>query len=286
MIIKYPPDSPECALSEPGAENYGSHNGVYFEAADKGTIFLDEIGELPAVAQVKLLRTLQEGEIVRVGAVNPIQVDVRIIAAGGAVLSAPLPGAGDPNASCDSFTFHGDEITSRAGDAEDRLSVSAVVRYGEFRTMIMGDLTWNKEYELMCPDNTVGTVDAYLVSHHGAETSGSEALVRAVEPRVAIMNNGPLKGGATQTLQSLGALETLDDLWQNHYSVAGGEAYNSPERFIANLEDGSTDDREAPGTLPVHMGVAHWIKISAYSDGRFTVTNSRNGYSKSYADKN
>ena len=221
------------------------------------------------------------------GDVVPISgLDVRIIAAGGAVLSAPLPGAGDPNASCDSFTFHGDEVTSRAGDAEDRLSVSAVVSYGEFRTMIMGDLTWNKEYELMCPDNTVGTVDAYLVSHHGAETSGSEALVRAVEPRVAIMNNGPLKGGATQTLQSLGALETLDDLWQNHYSVAGGEAYNSPERFIANLEDGSTDDRGAPGTLPVHMGVAHWIKVSAYSDGRFTVTNSRNGYSKSYADKN
>lgn len=53
----------------------------YFEAADGGTLFLDEIGELPALAQVKLLRVLQEGEIIRVGAVNPVGIDVRIIAA-------------------------------------------------------------------------------------------------------------------------------------------------------------------------------------------------------------
>jgi transcriptional regulator with PAS, ATPase and Fis domain len=53
----------------------------YFEEADGGTIFLDEIGELPLIAQVKLLRVLQEGEVVRVGARNPIEIDVRIIAA-------------------------------------------------------------------------------------------------------------------------------------------------------------------------------------------------------------
>jgi two-component system, NtrC family, response regulator PilR len=52
-----------------------------FEAADGGTIFLDEIGEMPASMQVKLLRALQEKEIVRVGATKPIQVDVRLIAA-------------------------------------------------------------------------------------------------------------------------------------------------------------------------------------------------------------
>ena len=220
------------------------------------------------------------------GDVVPVSgLDVRIIAAGGAVLSAPLPGAGGPNPSCNGFAFHGDEVTSRAGDAEDRLSVSAVVSYGEFRTIIMGDLTWNKEYELMCPDNNVGTVDAYLVSHHGAETSGSEALVRTLEPRVAIMNNGPRKGGAIQTLQSLGALGSLEHLWQNHYSVAGGEAYNRPERFVANLEDGSTGDDDGSGTPPVHMGAAYWIKLSAHRDGRFTVTNSRNGFNRSYDAK-
>jgi DNA-binding NtrC family response regulator len=53
----------------------------HFEAAHEGTIFLDEIGELPKGMQVKLLRTLQEGEVKRVGATSTRQIDVRIIAA-------------------------------------------------------------------------------------------------------------------------------------------------------------------------------------------------------------
>ncbi|MBU1102462.1 sigma 54-interacting transcriptional regulator, partial [Patescibacteria group bacterium] len=53
----------------------------HFEAAHTGTIFLDEIGELPKEMQVKLLRTLQEGEVKRIGATTTRKVDVRIIAA-------------------------------------------------------------------------------------------------------------------------------------------------------------------------------------------------------------
>ena len=52
-----------------------------FERADKGTIFLDEVGELPPPAQVRLLRVLQEKEIERVGGSQPIKVDIRILSA-------------------------------------------------------------------------------------------------------------------------------------------------------------------------------------------------------------
>lgn len=53
----------------------------YFESAHGGTLFLDEIGELPLAAQVKILRVLQEGELVRVGDTSPVKVNVRIVAA-------------------------------------------------------------------------------------------------------------------------------------------------------------------------------------------------------------
>ena len=209
-------------------------------------------------------------------------VSARVIAAGGAVLRTPLTGQGGSNPFCAGFQPHGPEITSRAADAGDSRSVSLLLTYGNFRTIIMGDLTWNKEFDLMCPVNPLGTVDVYLVSHHGSDTSGSAALVHALQPRVAIMNNGPRKGGAIQTFQILNASPGLGDLWQNHYSVPGGSQHNRPEAFIANLDEGSPLAGAAPGAAPVHMGPAHWIKMTARADGGFTITNSRTGFTKRY----
>ena len=67
----------------PGAFTGASNKGKagYFEIADGSTIFLDEVGELPLSMQTRLLRVLQDGEIMRVGASSPRKVDVRIIAA-------------------------------------------------------------------------------------------------------------------------------------------------------------------------------------------------------------
>jgi DNA-binding NtrC family response regulator len=62
----------------------------YFEAADGGTIFLDEIGELPKAAQVKMLRVLAEGKVTRLGSTTPKEVDVRIIAATNRTLSTEV----------------------------------------------------------------------------------------------------------------------------------------------------------------------------------------------------
>lgn len=68
---------------EKGAFTGANKNGKIglFEMADHGTIFLDEIGELPLNMQVKLLRVLQEQEIERIGGTKPVKIDVRVIAA-------------------------------------------------------------------------------------------------------------------------------------------------------------------------------------------------------------
>ncbi len=63
-----------------------------FELANKGTIFLDEIGEMDIILQSKVLRALQEGEIERVGGTKPIKVDIRIIAASNKNLEAAVAG--------------------------------------------------------------------------------------------------------------------------------------------------------------------------------------------------
>src|SRR4030095_15020806 len=73
--------------SSPGATQ--DQKGL-FEAAAGGTIFLDEIGEMPAAMQAKLLRVLQEGEIVRIGETRPRQVDVRVVSATNRSLEAQV----------------------------------------------------------------------------------------------------------------------------------------------------------------------------------------------------
>ena len=68
---------------------HDNHKG-YFEAANKGTIFLDEIGELPLETQAKLLRVIEQGEFMRVGETTTQKTDVRIIAATNRRLSSEV----------------------------------------------------------------------------------------------------------------------------------------------------------------------------------------------------
>ena len=269
---------------------HGDHMGGAVQLAERLPIrnFIDhgttvDEGE-NRLAAFRLYTDLRSGGAHRVVAPGdrlPVgDLDVVIIASAGAVLDTPLDGAGGANPHCAGFTFHGEDITSRYGNAEDDQSISTFVGFGAFRSVIMGDLNWNKEHPLMCPNDRIGPIDLYLVSHHGSETSGSEALVHAIAPRAAIMNNGPRKGGAVQTFEILAAAENPPDLWQNHYSIPGGEAHNRPEQFIANLEE----DTELDGRR-LHMGTSHWIHVSARRDGSFTVTNSRNGFSRTYGPR-
>jgi len=55
-----------------------------------------------------------------------------------------------------------------------------LITYGKFRMLDLGDLTWNKEKDLVCPVNKIGPVDLYVVSHHGLAQSGSPQLLHAI----------------------------------------------------------------------------------------------------------
>src|SRR5262250_288352 len=164
--------------------------------------------------------------------------DARVVTSAGETIKSPLPGAGKSNPHCAEF---------KAGqnNAEDPQSVGIHITFGKFRTLHLGDLTMNKEFELMCPNNRLGTVDVLLGLHHGQATSNSEVLVHAIRPRVAVMNNGIRKGGEPVVMKTINSSPGLEDLWQIHVSQLSGQEYTVPGMFIANTFD------DQPDTMPV-----------------------------------
>jgi competence protein ComEC len=209
-----------------------------------------------------------------------------VVASAGGTIKAALPSAGAPNPYCASFK-------PGQNNAEDPMSVGIHVTFGKFRTIHLGDLTKNKEFELVCPNNRIGTVDVLLGLHHGQASSNSVVLVHALHPRVAIMNNGTRKGGEPEVMQTVHSSPGLEDLWQMHFSLLSGQEYTMPGMFIAKTVDEQQPTMpiapipapqpgpDAPPP-PAHNGTAYWIKLSAQQDGSFTVTNTRNGFSKTY----
>jgi competence protein ComEC len=192
----------------------------------------------------------------------PLQgVDVRVVAANGERIQSPLKGAGSQNPYCSAAPRKENDPT------ENARSLGILVEYGRFRFVDLGDLTWNKEIDLVCPANLLGKVDVYLTTHHGSDQSGPAAIVHALAPRVAIMNNGARKGGSPPAVQVVKQSPGLEDLWQIHFAVAGGKENNTTEMQIANLEEKC----QGKG-----------LTVVAKNDGSFTVTNEGNGHSKSY----
>ena len=211
-------------------------------------------------------------------------VNVEVVTSAGETLTTPIagaPGAGKPNPACAGFQPR-DE--SRV-DPDNHQSVGVVISYGKFRTINLGDFTYNREQKLMCPDNPIGTIDLYMTSHHGIDQSGSPALVHGLRPRVAVMNNSAYKGGPVQTMRTLYTSPGLEDVWQLHWAYGAGLEWNAPSAFIANVEDPAVlaGWLTGAGGRSTHQGKANLIKVSAEAHGSFTVTNTRNEFSKTYA---
>jgi beta-lactamase superfamily II metal-dependent hydrolase len=212
--------------------------------------------------------------IVKAGDTIPIKgVEAFVAMAAGKSIDKPLKGAGQPNAACETTprkTWGPDArgIVDNHDTNENGMSINMLFTYGKFRMYDPADSTWNRDREVMCPVNKVGTVDLYMISNHGNNNGNSPVLVHALRPRVTILDNSPRKFFEPETFQIVRSSPGFEDYWQIHYyTTPGAEKVNSAPDFIANLAD-SPDGK--------------WIKVSAQTNGTFTVTNSRNNFSKTY----
>ena len=204
-------------------------------------------------------RIVHPGDTIPLGGVGVV-----VLVADGEHISAVSGIKPEPNLYC------AKERAWPTDPTENARSAGILVTYGKFKFLDLGDLTGQKEVAMVCPRNPIGAVDLYLVTHHGMDLSNSRAIVDAIHPRVAIMNNGAHKAGMPAAWQTVHDSPGLEDLWQLHTAENSDAAHNSPEALIAN---------------PNGDGDGHYLKVVASSDGSFSVTNTRTGMTKAYPRK-
>jgi competence protein ComEC len=200
--------------------------------------------------------TAKPGDVLPIPGIKAV-----VISSNGELLNHALPGAGQPNAYCKSSETRPEDQTDNAR------SLGTLFTFGKTRILDLGDLTWDKEMQLMCPANRVGKVDILVVSHHGLFQSSSPALVDAIAPRIAIMNNGAKKGGSPPTFETLAKSPGLETLWQLHFSDEAA-SHNTAAQYIAN---------------PTGTDAANYLKLTVSPNGSFKVFNSRTRETKAYA---
>ena len=239
--------------------------GMYLDHGDSV-----ELNRPPVAAQYKAYVEMAGAhrKILKPGDRLPLKgVDAEVIMSAGQAIAKPLKGAGAKNAACADFKEHGPEP-----DPDNDQSVGFLLRFGKFDFIDMGDLTWNYEQKLVCPNNLIGTVDVYQTTHHGLDRSNSPQFIWAIQPTVAVMNNGPRKGGQASVFETLRKSPGLEDIWQGHLALGTAKEINSDEKMIANLEPTA----ECKGNL---------LKLSVAPDGKYTITNLRTNFSKTYQSK-
>jgi competence protein ComEC len=225
----------------------------------------------PAVAAAyKAYQELSAGKrkILKAGDKIPLKgVDIDVIMSAGQAITKARKGAGAANAACAEFKEHPPEP-----DPDNDQSVGIVLKYGKFDFIDMGDLTWNYEQKLVCPKNLIGKIDLYQTTHHGLDRSNSPQFVWAIQPTVAVMNDGPRKGGQASVFETLRKSPGLQDIWQGHLALLTPKEVNTDEKMIANLGTSA----ECTGNL---------LKASVNAKGEYTLTNLRNGFTKTYQSK-
>lgn len=121
--------------------------------------------------------------------------------------------------------------------SDNARSIALVITYGDFDMFVGGDITWNVEHHLALPENRIGVVDLYQVTHHGLDQSNNPVLLRALDPTVAVSMNGPRKGVQPRTFETIQSLPHLQALYQMHFNSSYGTEGNTETEFIANREN-------------------------------------------------
>ncbi len=178
----------------------------------------------------------------------------------------------DPPAAAKENPFE-KESRSKPDDKSDNAnSIVLLLTFGDFKFYDGGDLTWNVEHDLAAPLNRIGTVDVYQVTHHGLSLSNNPVLVKALEPTVAIMNNGTIKGCDPEVCTTLKSTPSIKAVFQLHKNLRpDGDVNNVEPQFIANTE------KECAGNL-VHMAVSADAK-------KYTVGIPATGFEQTYETK-
>lgn len=242
-------------------------NVPYLAARVPIKTFVDHGASVEPNNDAEYLKHAKNRLTVKAGDTLPLTgVSLTFVTAHGEPVATPLDGGG-PNAACASA----DPGTRNPNDENSR-SLGFIMKRGAFAFADLGDLLWANEHDLACPTNKLGQIDLFQVTHHGSDTSNAPQLVHGIDPVVAVLDNGPRKGGGPKSYEALVGAPARPDVWQLHRALKTDDAHNAPADRIANLDEGAGD-------------AAHFIKATVDADGRITVTNGRNGLTKTYASR-
>ena len=178
----------------------------------------------------------------------------------------------DPPAGAKENPFDKDSKPKTDDRSDNANSIVQLIKFGDFKFYDGGDLTWNMEHDLAAPINRIGTVDVYQVTHHGLALSNNPVLVKAIEPTVAIMNNGTVKGCEPEVFATLKSTPTIKAIFQLHKNLRpDGDVNNTEAQYIANTE------RRCEGN-PIHMAVSADAK-------QYVVSIPATGFEQTYQTK-